>query len=208
MGRGSGQRGARRCQAMVAIGSFAPARVRSDSGNKRPGQLQWRERKEGESSRGDSVSRQREFTVRPLMEDRGGSGHQRHHVGKRAPAPFIGGLGRSVRTTSRPRACCGMGGSMASCAGRVRWRCEWADGAACVHAWRAKSGGDVGGSAAQLSCARRVAPVRSRRPCRAHGAGAHRARGRVCLHVPACLQSNLALFDRQELQNFELKRPK
>jgi hypothetical protein len=141
MGRGSGRRGARRHQAMVAIGSFAPARVRSDSGNKRPGQLQWRERKEGESSRGDGVSRQREFTVRPLMEDRGGSGHQRHHVGKRAPAPFIGGLGRSVRTTSRPRACCGMGGSMASCAGRVRWRCEWADGAACVHAWRAKSGG-------------------------------------------------------------------
>jgi hypothetical protein len=44
--------------------------------------------------------------------------------------------------------------------------------------------------------------------CGVHGAGAYRARRHMCLHVPACLQSNLALFDRQELQNFELKRTK
>jgi hypothetical protein len=49
---------------LAAARSFAPTRVRSDPGNKRPGQLQWRERKEGESSRGDSTSREGELAVR------------------------------------------------------------------------------------------------------------------------------------------------
>jgi hypothetical protein len=50
--------------------------------------------------------------VRPLMADRGGSGHRRIARGRRSPYPFISGLGRLVHTTSRPRARRGMGSSM------------------------------------------------------------------------------------------------
>jgi hypothetical protein len=56
---------------MAAVGSFAPARVRSDPGNKWPGQLEWHERKGYWGSIGDNTSREGELVVRPPMEDGG-----------------------------------------------------------------------------------------------------------------------------------------
>jgi hypothetical protein len=57
---------------VAAAGNFAPARVRSDPGNKRPGQLQWRERKGYWGSIGDSTSREGELVVQ-LQWQGGGS---------------------------------------------------------------------------------------------------------------------------------------
>jgi hypothetical protein len=107
---------------MAAAGSFAPARVRSDPGNKRPGQLQWRERKGYWGSIGDSTSREGELALRPPMTD-GGFAPARE---ERTSGLYRRGSALARRFTSRSRATSwhgrGMGAAWVQRGGNVQRR--------------------------------------------------------------------------------------
>jgi hypothetical protein len=154
---------------MAAAGSFAPARVRSDPGNKRPGKLQWRERKGYWGSIGDSTSRKGSsscgFNGRAAAHTRGQAGL------------FMGGEGKGgshrVKSSTRPR----YGHGMAVRTDGVQRRRHWAGGGMVgatspVRAWRKRrepgrrfgTGGPTARDPADGS--------RPRRPGPANGAGA------------------------------------
>jgi hypothetical protein len=96
---------------MAAAGSFALTRVRSDPGNKRPGQLQWRERKGYWGSIGDSTSREGELAVRLQWKSAGS--HARP-----CRAFLWAARGKAVHTASSRRHVRGMG---------TAWRRAWTE---------------------------------------------------------------------------------
>jgi hypothetical protein len=155
---------------MAAAGSFAPARVRSDPGNKQPGQLQWRKRKGYWGSIGESTSREGELAVRPPMAD---SDSAPAREGRTSDL-YRRGSALARRFTSQSRATSWHGRDMGT---ERRQRA-------------AAYGGDAVGRAAEVGAARPVGGWRMAQVCGStsvtHRSQRHDTRTEGRLHASAC----------------------